>query len=138
MSEQERPVRRDLTADDLWPLLVDFYARAEADELLAPYFADLDMRAHMPRIVAFWATMLFQAGAYSGNAFAPHARMPELAPEHFARWLDVLETTLDDRFAGPDVERMKDLAHRIAYSMQVRLHLEPHEPFRPWALGADV
>ena len=137
MTEHEPVTTRDLTADDLMALLSDFYARAEADELLAPYFADLDMAAHMPRIVAFWETMLFGAGTYSGNAFQPHARMPGLAPEHFSRWLRVLEATLDARFTGPNVQYMKDLAHRIAYSMQVRLHLEPAEPFRPWSIGAD-
>jgi hemoglobin len=82
--------------------------------------------------------MLFGAGTYSGNAFLPHARMPGLTPGHFSRWLRVLEATLDARFAGPKVQYMKDLAHRIAYSMQVRLHLEPAEPFRPWSIGADA
>jgi hemoglobin len=137
MTEVDPATARDLAADDLMALLTDFYARAEADELLAPYFAELDMTAHMPRIVAFWETMLFGAGTYSGNAFAPHARMPGLAPEHFTRWLRVLEATLDAGYAGPSVQRMKDLAHRIAYSMQVRLHLEPAEPFRPWRIGED-
>lgn len=136
MTEGEAFTSRDLVADDLMALLTDFYARAEEDELLAPFFAELDMPAHMPRIVAFWETMLFDAGTYSGNAFQPHARMPGLAPEHFTRWLRVLEATLDARYAGPSVQRMKDLAHRIAYSMQVRLHLEPAEPFRPWSIDA--
>ena len=131
MTDHERAGPRDLAADDLLALLTAFYARALEDELLEFYFAELDMAAHMPRIVAFWETMLFGAGTYSGNAFQPHARMPGLAPEHFSRWLRVLEATLDARFAGPNVQRMKDLAHRIAYSMQVRLHLEPAEPFRP-------
>jgi hemoglobin len=134
-TESEPVPSSDLAQDDLMALLTDFYARAEADELLAPYFAELDMPAHMPRIVAFWETMLFDAGTYSGNAFLPHARMPGLTPEHFVHWLRVLEATLDARFAGPNVQRMKDLAHRIAYSMQVRLHLEPAEPFRPWRIG---
>lgn len=135
MTTHDPAARRDLTADDLVPLLDDFYDRAEADALLAPYFAELDMSEHIPRIASFWATMLFDAGTYSGNAFLPHARMPGLTPEHFAHWLALLETTLDARFEGPDVEHMKNLAHRIAYSMQVRLHLSPYEPFRPWSRG---
>ena len=113
--------RLDLQDNDLGDLLVSFYAALADDPLLAPYFASLDMSTHMPRIVAFWSTMLFHTGRYSGNAFRPHLSMPGLTGSHFALWVATLEHTLDARFAGPNVERMKDLAHRVAYSMQVRL-----------------
>ena len=120
----------DLRDEDLHDLLVDFYDRVAADELLAPYFAVVDMRAHMPRIVDFWSTLLFHTGRYSGNAFRPHLEMPGLTAEHFAHWLAVLESTVDDRVAGPGAEYMKALAHRIAYSMQLRLGITPFEGFR--------
>ena len=83
----------------------------------------------MPRIVAFWSTMLFHTGRYSGSAFRPHLNMPGLTAGHFARWVDTLEYTLDARFAGVNVERMKDLAHRIAHSMQLRLGITPFDAF---------
>ena len=38
----------DLGDEDLLALLTDFYARVERDELLAPYFASVDMTKHMP------------------------------------------------------------------------------------------
>ena len=107
-----------------------FYAAVADDPLLAPYFAVVDMAAHMPRIVAFWSTMLFHTGRYSGNAFRPHMSMPGLTAEHFAHWVATLERTVDARFAGDSVERMKDLAHRIAYSMQLRLGITPFAEFR--------
>ena len=115
------PKRVDLQDNDLGDLLVSFYVAVADDPLLAPYFASLDMSTHMPRIVAFWSTMLFHTGRYSGNAFRPHLSMPGLTAQHFARWVATLEHTLDGRFAGPNVERMKELAHRVAYSMQLRL-----------------
>ena len=120
----------DLRDEDLHDLLVDFYDRVAADELLAPYFAVVDMRAHMPRIVDFWSTLLFHTGRYSGNAFRPHLEMPGLTAAHFAHWLAVLESTVDDRVAGPAAEYMKALAHRIAYSMQLRLGITPFEEYR--------
>ena len=120
----------DIADADLHPLLVAFYERLEGDAMLAPYFASLDMAAHMPRIVDFWSTMLFHTGRYSGSAFAPHARMPGLSAEHFARWVATLESTVDARHAGPVAARMKDLAHRIAYSMQLRLGITPFAEFR--------
>jgi hemoglobin len=120
----------DLRDEDLHELLVSFYERVAEEPLLAPYFAVVDMAEHMPRIVAFWSTMVFHTGRYSGNAFQPHARMPGLTAEHFARWLAVLEATVDARAAGPAAERMKDLAHRVAYSMQLRLGIAPLVEYR--------
>jgi hemoglobin len=121
----EDAARPDLRDEDLYALLVEFYERVERDAVLAPYFADLDMIAHMPRIVDFWSTLLYHTRRYSGNAFAPHLRMPGLAAEHFARWLATLEATVDARHAGESAEQMKTLAHRIAYSMQLRLGISP-------------
>ena len=121
---------RDLGAEDIRDTLVAFYAQLEHEPLLAPYFEALDMMAHMPRIVSFWETLLFHTGSYSGNAFLPHLTMPGLTSAHFERWVITLEASLDARFAGPSAERMKSLAHRIAYSMQLRLALEPFEPLR--------
>ena len=121
---------RDLAERDLYELLVAFYDAVEREALLAPYFAPVDMTAHMPRIVDFWSTIIFQSNRYAGNAFAPHAKMEGLTGDHFARWLAVLERTVDERFAGPSAERMKEMGHRIAYSMQVRLGIPPFEPLR--------
>ena len=122
--------RRDLRDDDLHDLLVAFYAAVADDALLVPYFVGLDMAAHMPRIVAFWSTMLFHTARYSGNAFRPHQSMPGLTAEHFGRWVATLERLVDARFAGANAERMKELAHRIAYSMQLRMGIAPAEEYR--------
>lgn len=127
---QHGPSAPDLRDEDLHVLLTAFYAAVDDDLLLAPYFAPLDMAVHIPRIADFWSTMLFQTGRYSGNAFAPHARMPGLTAEHFATWVATFERTIDARFAGPYAERAKDLAHRVAYSMQVRLGIQPFAAFR--------
>ena len=117
--------RPDLRDEDLHDVLVAFYDRVERDPQLAPYFAAVDMAAHMPRIVDFWSTLLFHTKRYAGNAFRPHLAMPGLNAEHFARWLGALEATVDARFAGPTAADMKTLGHRIAYSMQLRLGIAP-------------
>ena len=123
----DRPALRD---EDLHAVLAAFYDAVERDPLLAPYFATLDMAAHLPRIVDFWSTMLFHTGRYSGNAFRPHLDMPGLTAAHFARWVATLEATVDARHAGAEAERMKELAHRVAYGMQLRLGLEPFAPYQ--------
>jgi hemoglobin len=121
---------RDLGDEDLQSLLVTFYDRVAGDPLLAPYFAVVDMREHIPRIATFWSTMLFHTATYTGNAFRPHLEMPGLAAEHFAHWLATLEQTVDDSYSGPHAERMKALAHRIAWSMQLRLGITPLAEYR--------
>ena len=117
--------RPDLRDEDLHDLLVEFYERVGRDPYLAPYFAAVDMPAHMPRIVDFWSTLLFHTGRYAGNAFRPHQAMPGLTADHFRRWLGVLEATVDARFDGPVAAQMTALGHRIAYSMQLRLGIAP-------------
>lgn len=118
----------DIHDGDLLPLLTEFYATVEQDALLAPYFASVDMAAHMPRIVDFWSTLVFDTKRYSGNAFRPHLEMPGLTAAHFVRWLEVMERTIDAHGTGPAAERMKDLAGRIAVSMQLRLRIAPETP----------
>ena len=117
--------RPDLRDEDLCELLRRFYDDVQSDELLAPYFAGLDMPAHIPHIADFWSTMVFHTGRYAGNALRPHLAMPGLTAVHFARWLAALERAVDARHAGPAAERMKDLAHRVAHSMQLRLGVDP-------------
>ena len=122
--------RTDLVHSDLQPLLVVFDAAFARDALLAPYFESLDMADHIPRIADFWSTLLFHSGRYTGNAFRPHLEMPGLRGEHFERWLATLEAALDASYAGPNVERMKSYAHRVGYSMQLRLGIAPSTTYR--------
>jgi hemoglobin len=120
----------DLREEDLLGVLVSFYEKVADDPLLAGYFAGVDMAAHMPRIVDFWSTMLFETGRYSGNAFRPHLEMPGLTSDHFGRWLATLEHTVDEAHSGENAERMKALGHRVAYSMQLRLGIAPFAEYR--------
>lgn len=122
--------RRDIRDEDLHGILEAFYDTLEGDDLLASYFEDLDMSEHMPRIVAFWSTILFGTQSYSGNAFAPHQKMPGLTSAHFARWVETMEATIEARFSGAKAEEMKTVANRIAYSMQLRLGLTPFAPYQ--------
>ena len=103
----------------------------ERDALLRPYFASLDMAAHIPRVADFWSTLLFHSGRYQGNAIRPQLHMPGLTAAHFARWVATLENTIDAQHAGPCAERMKALGYRIASSMQSRLGIAPFGPYAP-------
>jgi hemoglobin len=115
------------TRDDVEQLVVAFYGSAFRDPLIGRIFTDvahMDLAAHLPIMCDFWETVLFRSGAYRRNALqvhvALHARHP-LTAEHFARWLELWDATVDAGFAGPIAERAKVQAERIAGSMQRRL-----------------
>jgi hemoglobin len=83
---------------------------------------NLDM--HLPVMGDFWQTVLFLAGLYRRNALQVHADLHAAAPlraEHFARWLALWTTTVDDSFAGEKAELAKTQAARISYSISRRL-----------------
>jgi len=111
------------TNDDVRTVVHAFYGDIEADAVLGSYFADLDMPSHLPRMVAFWSSIVFQTGQYRGQPFTPHARMPGLAREHFARWVTRFHNTVDAHFAGPNADLMKARAEQIAGVFQVKLGL---------------
>ena len=117
--------------NDLSDVLVSFYPAVADDPLLAPYFASLDMSTHMPRIVAFWSTIL-SYGPVLGERAPAALSMPGLTAEHFASWVATLEHTLDARCAGENVERMKGPgASGSRSSMQLRLGVMPSMLLRP-------
>ncbi|MFE5672067.1 group III truncated hemoglobin [Agromyces sp. NPDC056523] len=112
---------------DVEQLVVAFYETAFRDPLIGPIFTDvarMDLAAHLPIMCDFWETVLFRSGAYRRNALqvhvALHARHP-LADEHFTRWLELWDATVDAHFAGPVADRAKLQAARIAGSMRRRL-----------------
>ncbi|MEO0556683.1 MAG: group III truncated hemoglobin [Bacteroidota bacterium] len=115
---------RDIeTEADIRAIVHAFYQDMEADPVIGTYFAGLDWDTHLPKMVSFWSSVVFQTGAYRGRPFAPHARMPGLAREHFAAWVGRLHATVDAHAAGPRAEQMKARGEQIAGVFQVKLGL---------------
>ena len=111
------------TEADVGAVVHAFYRDMEADPVLGPYFAGLDWEAHLPKMVGFWSSVVFQTGAYRGRPFDPHARMPGLDRQHFARWVERFHGTVDGLYSGPRAELMKARAEQIAGVFQVKLGL---------------
>jgi hemoglobin len=113
-----------------------FYGRALEDPIIGFLFVDvakLDLEAHVPVITSFWETILLGARTYSGGAFAKHAALHMKAPlqrGHFARWLLLWRTTVDELFAGERAELAKAHAERVAAAFHRRLQDLP-SPHRP-------
>ena len=129
------------TREDCERLVRAFYGRALADPILGFIFTDvahLDLDTHVPRITAFWETVLLGAHTYSGGAFAPHARLNSkvaLYAGHFERWLWLWRMTVDELFAGPRATQAKQHAERVAAAFYSRLNAQPIASEAAGALG---
>jgi hemoglobin len=126
---------RDIESrEDIEQLVRAFYGRAFEDPILGFIFTDvarLDLEEHLPRIAAFWETILLGARSYSGGAFAPHAALNakvRLFPGHFERWLWLWRGTVDELFAGERAELAKAHANRVATAFVQRLGNLPTPP----------
>lgn len=108
------------TPADVEAIVRRFYGDVAQDHLLGPVFEDVarvDWNAHIPRLVAFWCRYLFKQPGFEGDPHQRHLETHEqhpFTPELFWRWLDLFHQTLDEQWAGPNVERMKLLARSVA------------------------
>lgn len=116
---------RDLVSRQEIVELVDaFYVRVRGDALLGPIFGDVaqvDWDVHLPRMYAFWDSVLFGTPGFKGNPLAVHEALAErtpLATREFTRWLDLFSSSVDELFAGPGADAAKARAGRIAAVMQ--------------------
>lgn len=117
-------MKRDIESHQDIECVVDaFYGGITDDPLLGPYFAAIDLEAHLPRMYAFWSSVLFQTGTYHGRPFHSHLRLEGLEPRHFERWLQRFTRTVDARYQGEVAERMKGKARQIAAIFQAKLGL---------------
>lgn len=121
------------TKADVQGVVHAFYVGITDDPVIGPYFEDVDMDAHLPRLCAFWSSVVFQTGAYRGRPFEKHAALEKLRPAHFERWLQRFARTVDARHAGERAERMKARAHQVATIFQIKLglHGPDQEPSSP-------
>ncbi|WP_137173954.1 group III truncated hemoglobin [Massilia sp. HP4] len=106
--------------------LVDaFYDEVRYDALLGPVFADAIADGawdhHKQRMVSFWSTAMLGAREFRGNVFGKHQAMPQLTPEHFARWLALFSARAHALFAHDDAEALLDAARGMARGLQIGL-----------------
>lgn len=126
------------TRADIDLLMNRFYARAMSDEIIGYIFTDvakLDLKHHLPIIGDFWETLLFGTGNYQKHGRNPlrvHGELNLKTPlrfEHFNRWLEIFNETVDASFAGERSEFLKMRANAIANRMLEYVSRSPVELF---------
>lgn len=89
--------------DDIKIMVNEFYQKVREDELLAPIFnfrLSTHWEPHLEKMYTFWNAALFGVKEYNGNPFIKHATM-ELEKEHFNRWINLFNETINKNFEGP-------------------------------------
>ena len=101
-----------------------FYAKARVDSLIGPVFARVpedEWPAHLARLCDFWSSVLLATGRFEGRPMQTHAAIPQLAPGHFVRWLELFRETARD-VCPPDAAALFIArAEMIADSLQLGL-----------------
>jgi hemoglobin len=92
-----------------------FYQRALADDMLAPYFLDLDLDRQSVMLAEFLAMAFGGPHAYAGRDLrTAHARLPGLTDAHFDRVVAHLASTLREYgIADGDVATVSAVAETV-------------------------
>ena len=100
-------------------LVRSFYGTAREDALIGPIFAHVrDWEHHIANICRFWDSVALRIEGYDGRPMASHAPLP-LEPAHFARWLELFETTARSLCTPTGAEYLLERARRIAQSLEL-------------------
>ncbi|MBI1200347.1 MAG: preprotein translocase subunit TatC [Phenylobacterium sp.] len=100
-----------------------FYDKVRRDPALGPIFSreipQAAWPAHLAKMCDFWSSVLLMTGRFKGAPMATHARLPELRPTHFARWLHLFRHTAD-RLCPPEAAALfVSRSEMIAESLQL-------------------
>ncbi|GAB4034252.1 group III truncated hemoglobin [Spirosoma jeollabukense] len=113
--------RRTLDSPEAVRFLVDsFYKKVQGDTFIGPIFTDVaqvDWSKHLPKMYAFWESLILGNNAYDGHPFRPHLIINQkhtLTIDHFERWLQLFSETITENFTGEAAEQVRQRATQIA------------------------
>ncbi len=113
---------------DLLLLMQEFYKKMLADNSINYLFTDvakIDLAHHLPVLVDFWDSVLFQSDTYHKNAMQPHMALHQKSPldkQHFETWLRYFKETVDELFSGDNAFIIKQRAISIATVMAIKVN----------------
>jgi len=102
------------TEGDIKTLVDTAFSKANDDELLAP-LCHAVARVHWPRhltsLYDYWSNALLGTTRYQEGQLVPlHSALPMKGP-HFQRWTEMLQRTVEEKFAGSKAE---EAIHKVA------------------------
>lgn len=138
MTVSESANNPDLLGRTEIELLVNtFYDRVRSDAVLGYIFNDVaqtNWQTHLPKMYAFWETVMFRSGGFTGNPLVAHARLvplTDMGRDKFDHWLVLFRSTVDDLFAGENADHIKRCAEDMANVIHSRINSIPDARFDP-------
>lgn len=104
------------TFDDCKVLVDNFYGKVRKDPLIGPIFDQVIQNhwpEHLEKMYRFWQTLLLDNHTYFGSPFPPHAKLP-VQWEHFQKWLELFNQTIDEHFYGKVADEARWRAGKMA------------------------
>lgn len=129
MTEQ----RQLLSLDDIKQLVDSFYDKVREDRLIGPIFNERIQNRwpeHLEKMYRFWQTVLLDGHTYFGSPFPPHASLP-VAWEHFERWLQLFNATVDELFSGEKADEAKWRANKMAEMFNYKIQYYRNNSAKP-------
>lgn len=109
-------------------LLVDtFYDKVLANQTIGPIFSDVaqvDWGLHLPKMYAFWGSLLLNQNNFSGNPLRVHvglSKLTAMTEVEFSEWLSLFHETVNELFRGKKAEEAKAKASHIAQFMSTKM-----------------
>ena len=123
-------MKKELEGEKDIELLVNsFYDRVKKDEQIGFIFNQIigsDWSHHLPLMYKFWSSVLLNKAGYEGNAVKKHVDIDKKIPlekEHFERWLQLWNTTVDDLFSGETAANAKNRAMLMAHLINMKVEI---------------
>ena len=120
--------------EDIEFLVNRFYDKVGSDPTIGFFFNDVakvDWSHHLPKMYAFWETLLFGKASYKGNPMATHFPINQkvaLEKAHFAHWIQLWKQTIEENFSGEMADlaiyKATNIAKLMAYKMETAKKLE--------------
>jgi hemoglobin len=113
--------------DDVKLLINTFYDSVNKNPKLSYIFnkvAKVNWETHMPRMYAFWESMLLGEQNYDGNPMEVHIALSKMTPLteiEFDEWLSLFTNSIDDLFEGKTANEAKQRAGNIASLMLFKI-----------------
>lgn len=112
-----------------------FYARVRRDAVLGPIFDDAiddGWDDHLAKLCDFWSSVILMTGRYKGQPMPAHARLPDIEPSHFRRWLEIFRETAAEIAPSEAAALFVNRAERIGESLKLGIAFHHGELPSAW------
>jgi hemoglobin len=115
--------------EDIELLVNTFYDKVKADNTIGHIFHKIigdDWSHHLPIMYSFWETVIFNKAGYHGNPIQKHTEVDKKSPlnqQHYDRWLQLWNETINQLFAGETAEHVKSRAMMMMNLISMKVEM---------------